>query len=107
VLALSATVLVGFDYLISYIVLIALSRLLLSLFLFGYSRKVEMSYPWILYLNQLINASVKVYCIFRLSKQRWSNRGNQSAGGDGSAMLAFNVLICNNFILAWLLQRVH
>lgn len=87
VLALSATVLVGFDYLISYIVLIALSRLLLSLFLFGYSRKVEMSYPWILYLNQLINASVKVYCIFRLSKQRWSNRGNQSAGGDGSAML--------------------
>ena len=87
VLALSATFLVGFHYLISYIVLIALSRLLLSLFLFGYSRKVEMSYPWILYLNQLINASVKVYCIFRLSKQRWSNRGNQSAGGDGSELI--------------------
>ena len=87
VLALSAAVLAGVDYLVSYIVLIALSRLLLSLFLFSYSRKVEMSYPWILYLNQLINASVKVYCIFRLSKQRWSNRGNQSAGGDGSVAL--------------------
>lgn len=42
-----------------------------------------MAYPWILYLNQLINASVKVYCIFRLSKQKWSNRGNQSSSsGD-------------------------
>ena len=46
-----------------------------------------MSYPWILYLNQLINASVKVYCIFRLSKQRWANRGNQTAGSDGSAIV--------------------
>ncbi|MEP1209945.1 MAG: glycosyltransferase [Rhizobiaceae bacterium] len=87
VLAVSASVLVGFHYLVGYLVLIALSRLLLSLFLFGYSRRVEMSYPWILYLNQLINASVKVYCIFRLSKQRWSNRGNQSAGSDGSVLL--------------------
>lgn len=87
VLAISATFLVGFSYLLSYIVFIALSRLLLSIFLFQYSRRIEMSYPWILYLNQLINASVKVYCIFRLSKQRWSNRGNQSSGSDGSALL--------------------
>ena len=87
VLAVSASVLVGFHYLFGYLVLIALSRLLLSLFLFGYSRKVEMSYPWILYFNQLINASVKVYCIFRLSKQRWSNRGNQTAESDGSLLL--------------------
>jgi len=87
VLAVSAAVLVGVHYLISYLVLIALSRLLLSLFLFSYSRKVEMAYPWILYLNQLINASVKVYCIFRLSKQRWSYRGNQSGGSEGSALL--------------------
>ena len=87
VLAVSAAFLVGFSYLISYLVIIALSRLLLSMFLFSYSRKVEMSYPGILYLNQLINASVKVYCIFRLSKQRWSNRGNQTAGADGSQLL--------------------
>ncbi len=81
ILAFCATFLVGLEYLASYIVFIALSRMLLSLFLFSYSRKIEMAYPWILYLNQLINASVKVYAIFRLSKQRWSNRGNQSAGG--------------------------
>jgi glycosyltransferase Alg8 len=82
-LAISAVFLVGFDYLFSYLIFIAISRLLLSLVLCTYSRRVNLSYTWILYLNQLINASVKVYCIFRLSKQRWANRGDQSAGVNG------------------------
>lgn len=43
-----------------------------------------MEWPFILYFNQLLNASVKVYCLARLSKQRWTNRGNQSAGGGNS-----------------------
>ncbi|MEL7429413.1 MAG: glycosyltransferase [Pseudomonadota bacterium] len=79
VLAVSAAFLVGVDYLVSYVIFIAVSRLLLSLILCTYSRRVELNYTWILYLNQLINASVKVYCIYRLSKQKWSNRGNQSS----------------------------
>ena len=77
--AISAAVLVGYEYVLSYIIFVALSRLFLSLILCIYSRQVDLSYSWILYLNQVINASVKVYCIFRLSKQRWSNRGNQSS----------------------------
>ena len=40
-----------------------------------------MSWPFILYLNQVINATVKIYMIFHLSKQKWTNRGNQSSGG--------------------------
>lgn len=86
-LAVSAFFIVGPSYLISYLVFIAISRLLLSLILCTYSRQVELNYSWILYLNQLINASVKVYCIFRLSKQRWSNRGNQTAGMGGDSLL--------------------
>ncbi|MFY0616670.1 MAG: glycosyltransferase [Shimia sp.] len=58
------------------------SRVVLCLFLIGYSRRADMTWPFILYLNQVINASVKIYMIFHLSKQKWSNRGNQSAGGD-------------------------
>ncbi|MEM8837116.1 MAG: glycosyltransferase [Pseudomonadota bacterium] len=87
VLAVSATLIVGPAYLLSYVIFIAVSRMLLSLFLFGYSRRVILHYPWILYFNQLINAAVKVYCIFRLSKQRWSNRGNQSAGLNGGSLV--------------------
>ena len=89
VLAILATIIVGGSYFWSYLIFIALSRMFLSLFLFKYSRKIEMAYPWILYLNQLINASVKVYCIFRLSKQKWSNRGNQKSASDGSELVEF------------------
>lgn len=84
VLALCGSLIIGPSYFMSYLIFIALSRMLLSLFLFRYSRKIEMAYPWILYLNQLINAAVKVYCIFRLSKQKWSNRGNQTSESEGS-----------------------
>ena len=87
VLAVSASVLVSPFYILGYVVFILITRMLLSLFLFRYARKVDLSYPFILYFNQLINASVKVYCIFRLSKQRWSNRGDQRAG-DGAGLAA-------------------
>ena len=61
------------------------SRIVLCLFLFGYSRRADMTWPFILYLNQVINASVKIYMIFHLSKPKWPNRGNQSAG-EGSGL---------------------
>lgn len=71
-------------YLVSYAIWIAVSRMALSMVLFTYMRRPKLSVPFILYFNQLINASVKVYCLFRLSKQRWSNRGDQrSADGEG------------------------
>lgn len=84
VLALLGTFIIGGSYFLSYLIFIAISRMLLSLFLFGYARKIEMSFPWILYMNQLINASVKVYCVFRLSKQTWANRGGQTSQNNGS-----------------------
>ncbi|MCH2163288.1 MAG: glycosyltransferase family 2 protein [Marinovum sp.] len=71
-------------YLWSALIWVLFSRIMLCLFLFSYSRTVDISWPFILYLNQVINAAVKVFMIFHLSKQKWSNRGNQSAGnGDG------------------------
>ncbi|MGR3713385.1 MAG: glycosyltransferase [Shimia sp.] len=66
------------------VIWVLFSRCVLSLFLFSYARRADMSWPFILYLNQIINASVKIFMIFHLSKQKWSNRGNQSSGGgDG------------------------
>ncbi len=67
-------------YIYSCLIWVMFSRLILCLFLFRYSRTVDMSWPFILYFNQIINASVKVFMIFHLSKQKWSNRGNQSSG---------------------------
>jgi glycosyltransferase Alg8 len=52
----------------------------LSTFLYTYARKLDLTWPFILYFNQFINAGVKIYMLFHLSKQKWSNRGNQSSG---------------------------
>ncbi|WP_339971389.1 glycosyltransferase [Gymnodinialimonas mytili] len=68
-------------YLWSCLIWVLFSRVILCVFLYTYSRNVDLSWPFILYLNQVINASVKIFMIFHLSKQKWSNRGNQSAGG--------------------------
>ncbi len=83
-LAFAATMLKDATYLLTFIAYVAISRLLLSLCLCVYSRRVDLNYVWILYLNQLTNATVKVYVLWRLSKQKWANRGDQSAGfSDG------------------------
>jgi hypothetical protein len=35
-----------------------------------------------------MNASVKIYMMWRLAKQKWANRGNQTAGVGGADLLA-------------------
>jgi mannuronan synthase len=80
ILAVLTLIFVSPLLLLGYILWIALSRLVQSIWLYAYARDVHYSFPLLIFLNQLLNASVKVYSLFRLSKQRWTNRGNQSAG---------------------------
>ncbi|MCJ8312800.1 MAG: glycosyltransferase [Saccharospirillaceae bacterium] len=84
IVALSVTFLKDANYILAYIIWILVSRMCLSLFLFRYSNSVHIEWPIILYINQLLNAAVKVYCMARLSKQRWTNRGNQSSDEGNS-----------------------
>jgi len=84
-LALAAAIKLGGGYVIAYVLFIAISRALLSLVLFTYSHGVDLNYIWCLYANQILNATVKVYMMWRLAKQKWANRGNQKQGGDGDA----------------------
>lgn len=79
-LAFQASVLNSSSYLLTYVVFLAITRFLQSAVLWKYVDKVYISFPGFLYINQLVGAGVKVYVIFRLSKQRWANRGNQTAG---------------------------
>jgi mannuronan synthase len=80
VLAVLTCIFISPTLLIGYVLLIAVTRLVQSFWLWCYSRDIHISFPLLIFLNQLLNASVKVYSLFRLSKQRWTNRGNQSAG---------------------------
>lgn len=95
ILAVMASTLHTPYYIVSYIIWILVSRMALCMVLYCYCRRIDISFPFILYFNQLINAGVKVYCLFRLSKQRWSNRGDQAAGfGDGIVEKLQNAMAC-------------
>jgi glycosyltransferase Alg8 len=82
-LAVVAGMINGLDYLASYIVYLTLTRVILSLVFFSYARRIDLNFIWILYVDQLVNASVKVFIIWRLAQQKWANRGDQKAGFSG------------------------
>ncbi len=87
-LATAGAIKLGFGFFLAYLVFIAVTRGLLSLVLSIYAHQVDLNYVWALYVNQLVNAAVKVYMIWRLSKQKWANRGNQKAGFAGNGITA-------------------
>lgn len=78
----------GGAFFIAYAVYIAVTRMMFSLVLFTYARQVDINFVWTLYVNQLLNAGVKVYMQWRLAKQKWANRGNQKAGFSGGGAVA-------------------
>lgn len=101
IVAVNVSVLHTPSFIVAYLIWIAISRMLLSLFLYRYCDKVYLSFPWILYINQLLNALVKVYCLFRLSKQRWTNRGDQSAGYDNNLVGTLRNLMATYITTVW------
>ena len=80
ILAILTLIFISPWLIVGYLVWVAFSRLVQSMWLYAYARDVHISFPLIIFVNQLLNASVKVYSLYRLSKQRWTNRGNQSSG---------------------------
>ncbi len=74
---ISAGFIINADYWTSYVLWVLLTRLFLASLIFYHDRRIEMSYPFILYVNQMTNAALKVYLLFRLPNQRWANRQDQ------------------------------
>ena len=87
-LALSAALKYGMMMMVQYMIYLAITRMLLSIILFTYSEKVDLNYIWALPANQKLNANVKVYMLWRLARQKWANRGNQSSGAGGTDLLS-------------------
>jgi glycosyltransferase Alg8 len=56
------------------------TRLLQASVLWVHAREADPMFVPLLYFNQVANAVVKLLCLLRLSKQRWTNRGDQRAG---------------------------
>jgi len=77
------------DVMVAYLVWVLLTRTLVSLVLFRYSRRVSWSYPFLLYGSQVLASAIKVYLLFRVSKQRWLNRGDQRQKFSAGRLLLF------------------
>lgn len=86
--AIAAAILHGFEYFLAYAIFIAISRMLLALVLFVFSRQIYLSYPFFLYANQVILALVKIHMLTRLAKQKWANRGDQKQGLKGAGAIS-------------------
>ena len=78
-----------------FVIWILVTRFMLSLALFHFHGRIRMTFPFILYPNQVIGAIVKIYISFRLPLQRWSNRGIETAASGGGL----------NSRLRWLMAR--
>jgi glycosyltransferase Alg8 len=59
---------------------IAFSRLCISCALFIHARRLDITFPFLVYINQLMSSLIKIYIVFRLPQQRWKNRGDQRSG---------------------------
>jgi glycosyltransferase Alg8 len=97
-LAIAGAMKLGPQFLFAYIIFIAITRGLLALVLSAYAHRVNLNFVWCLYANQIVNAAVKVYMLWRLAKQKWANRGNQKAGFAGNGMVA----VARDAMAAWL-----
>lgn len=84
--AVAATLFITPWAIVGYLLWVLFVRLIASAVLYGYARQINAWFPLLLYVNQLLNASLKLYIWFRLPQQRWSNRGDQRAAvGSGLA----------------------
>ena len=89
VAALSLSLTMGPAVLIAYLVWVLATRLLLSLALYFYAGRIYLSFPFLLYANQLLGSVIKVHLLFRISRQRWVNRGDQRSRHDAGYVFRF------------------
>jgi glycosyltransferase Alg8 len=78
--AIIATISIGWSFVGVYLLWLAGTRMLLSLILFSYAKKVNMSFPFLLYPLQVLGAMIKVFMLFHLPRQKWANRASLKGG---------------------------
>ncbi|MBN2642765.1 MAG: glycosyltransferase [Victivallales bacterium] len=69
---------------LAFVLWIFISRFCFSCVLFFYGGRIDMTFPFLLYFNQLVTASGKMYILFRLPLQRWTNRSDVEYDGAGN-----------------------
>ena len=77
--AILLTAKLGWSFLTIYLAWLGMTRIGISLFIFRYAGRIHLSFPFLIYILQISNAMIKIYILFRLPRQRWTNRTNSIA----------------------------
>jgi glycosyltransferase Alg8 len=88
-MALALSVALGFHILYAYAIWVLLTRTMLAMVLYSFAGRVYPSFPFLLYGSQVLGGAIKVYLLFRVSKQRWLNRGDQRQKAAGGRLVPF------------------
>jgi glycosyltransferase Alg8 len=87
VMALALSFATNFEALLAYLVWVLLTRTVISIVLYFYAGRIYPSFPFMLFANQIAASAIKVYLLFRVSKQRWLNRGDQRTKAAGGRLV--------------------
>ena len=74
--AILLTAKIGWAFVSVYLAWIGITRIGISFFIFRYAGRINLSFPFLIYSLQISNALIKIYILFRLPRQRWTNRSN-------------------------------
>lgn len=105
-LMISGSIIVSSSFVVVYLVWIFFSRLCLAFCLFYHNRRINMSFPFLLYANQLVTSAFKIYLLFRLPFQKWSNRGDQTLAITGSLPVRIFRLFMASYMTILLLSAI-
>ncbi len=77
--AILLTIKLGWAFLTVYLAWLGMTRIAVSLFIFRYAGRIHLSFPFLIYILQISNALIKIYILFRLPRQRWTNRASTAS----------------------------
>ncbi len=71
---LFGSTLIGIEVLSAYLVWIAFTRLVQTLMLQSVRPSISISYPFLLYFNQIYGSFIKIYMLCHLNRQKWTRQ---------------------------------
>ncbi|MDX5299965.1 MAG: glycosyl transferase, partial [Gammaproteobacteria bacterium] len=93
-LGLSASVAAGLlysmEYLLVYVLWIALSRTIATLLYTFSGHRVDPLYPLVLYYNQVLGSVMKIYALFHMDQQSWTRQKTKLDSGAANVDALIN-----------------
>ncbi len=108
VTVIASALFVSIEFLFFYIAWIAMTRFIMSIAFYRSMGRVYMALPAMMYANQILNSVIKVYLLFRLPKQNWSNRNNQRVELGSGALwkMAAKKIMAGYITMVWVMLFV-